>query len=178
MDSPTQDQYATHLWNCWTFRRTRSQKFYAQSSYSFIKSHDEILAIVRDKAAGQAIRHNLIEPRIFTFNDTIIIAQPTDLENEYLAIKAFATTVRRFISYSLTKNLFFRGAFSIGFYLMGQNHDLIMGDAVTDAVSWYEQPEFIGVIATPKASRSLKNTSFEKSIKKSRGSARLYPLRG
>ena len=45
--------------------------------------------------------------------DTITIALKTDANNEYNAIKGFAKIVRRFISYSLTKALFFRGAFSI-----------------------------------------------------------------
>ncbi|MBI1900490.1 MAG: hypothetical protein HYS13_05170 [Planctomycetia bacterium] len=83
-------------------------------------------------------------PALFTFNDTIVVALESGVDNEYDAIKGFAKIVRRFISYSLTKHLLFRGAFSIGSYILEENQNLIMGSAVTDAASWYDQPELIG----------------------------------
>jgi len=123
---------------------------------SYIESQEQILRAVEDKASGQSASRNLATPKLFTFNDTIIIALETDTDNEYNAIKGFAKIVRRFISYSLAKALFFRGAISIGSYIASDAQNLIMGSAVTDAASWYEQTEFIGAAATPKASMIIR----------------------
>jgi hypothetical protein len=123
---------------------------------SYIESQEQILRAVEDKAAGQSLSRNLAIPKLFTFNDTIIIALETNANNEYNAIKGFAKIVRRFISYSLTKSLFFRGAISVGSYIVSEAQNLIMGNAVTDAASWYEQTELIGAVATPKASMIIR----------------------
>ena len=124
---------------------------------SYVDSQNQILAAVEHKASGQMESRNLNRPKLFTFNDTIVIALETDRAHEYTAIKGFAKIVRRFISYSLTKALFFRGAFSVGPYVVREDQNLIMGAAVTDAASWYEQPELIGAVATPKASMVIKS---------------------
>ena len=133
-----------------------AKNFAPEQVSSYIASQDQILNAVEEKAAGQVVSRNLSKPIIFTFNDTIIIALETERNSEYNAIKGFAKILRRFISYSLTKRLFFRGAFSIGSYIVCESQNLIMGNAVTDAASWYEQTEFIGAVATPKASMIIK----------------------
>ncbi|MGE3979221.1 MAG: hypothetical protein AB7F94_16800 [Nitrospira sp.] len=154
---------------------------------SYIRSQELVLKAVDDKASGQSASRNLAKPKIFTFNDTIIIALDTEAYNEYNAIKGFAKIVRRFISYSLSKSLFFRGAFSIGSYIASDEHNLIMGNAVTDAASWYEQVELIGAVATPKASmiihqHALQDSKppdfllFEADIPCKQGSRKLYAV--
>ena len=154
---------------------------------SYIESQQQILRAVEDKASGQSTSRHLATPRLFTFNDTIVIAMETDASDEYNAIKGFAKIVRRFISYSLTKALFFRGAFSIGSYIVSDAQNLIMGDAVTDAASWYEQTEFIGSVATPKTSMIVRQhilldsqppdfLLFETDIPCKRGVQRLYAV--
>ena len=128
---------------------------------SYIESQEQILRAVEDKASNQAESGKLSTPKNFTFNDTIVIALGTDKKGEYNAIKGFARIVRRFLSYSLTKSLFFRGAIAIGDFTCSEEQNLIMGNAVTDAASWYEQPEFIGAIATPKASMIIQKHIIE-----------------
>ena len=133
-----------------------AKNFTQEQISSYINSRDEIINAVNDKASNQVASRNLSPPTVFTFNDTVIIALKTDSENEYNTIKGFAKIIRRFISYSFTKNLFFRGAFSIGSFILSKEQHLIMGNAVTDAASWYAQPQFIGAVATPKASMIIK----------------------
>jgi len=151
------------------------------------ESQEHILRAVEEKASDQATSRKLSTPKLFTFNDTIVIALETDANEEYNAIKGFAKIVRRFISYSLTKALFFRGAFSIGSYIVSEPQNLIMGNAVADAASWYEQTEFIGAVATPKASMIIQRhvledpsppdfLLFETDIPCKQGNRRLYAV--
>lgn len=164
-----------------------AKSFGAARVSSYIESQEQILTAVKDKASGQSASRHLATPVLFTFNDTIVIALESEARNEYNAIKGFAKIVRRFISYSLTKALFFRGAFSIGSYTVSETHNLIMGHAVTDAVSWYEQTEFIGAVATPKASMIVRqhilldpqppnHLLFETDIPCKRGVQRLFAV--
>lgn len=133
-----------------------AKNFTDEQLRAYINSHNVILKTLHKKADDQVQVRKLKKPTIFTFNDTVIIALEIGDSDEYEAIKGFAVIVRRFISFSLTKALFFRGAFSIGTYRVSTEHNLLMGNAVTDAASWYEQPEFIGAIATPKMSMRIK----------------------
>ena len=119
---------------------------------SYVKSQRQLLTAIEDKAIGQSASRGLPTPTLFTLGDTIIIAVETVVDKEYDAVKGFAKIVRSFIADSLTKTLFFRGAFSIGSYFVSEAQNLVMGDAVTDAASWHEQLELIGAVATPKAS--------------------------
>lgn len=90
-------------------------KNFDQSQVSqYIELHKQILKELKKKISDQTESRGLLKSEVFTFNDTIIIAVETDATNQYNSIKGFAKIVRWFISYSLSKGLFFRGAFSIG----------------------------------------------------------------
>ncbi|MDZ4784257.1 MAG: hypothetical protein SGJ19_28755 [Planctomycetia bacterium] len=119
---------------------------------SFVELQDDLRQVVDAKASDQSAARGIFLPKLFTFNDTIIVALEAKDEEIYEAIKGFATIVRRLVSFCLSRAVFLRGAFSIGKYIASDRHNLIMGKAVTDAATWYEKPELIGAIATPKAS--------------------------
>lgn len=133
-----------------------AKNFDAHRVRAFIEAQDAILEAIRDKANIQSLTRDIPTPKLFTFNDTLIIALEASAENEYDAIKGFGVIVRRLISFSLQKKLLFRGAVSIGKYITDERRSLIMGEAVTDAASWYEQFELVGGFATPKASLIIK----------------------
>ena len=116
----------------------------------FVNNQEEILKKIDDKSEDQMASRNLAKPTIFSFNDTIIIEIGMSNGDEYNVIKGFAKIARRFISYSLTKGLLFRGAFAVGKYSVDVDKNMILGEAVSDAASWYEEPELIGAIATPR----------------------------
>lgn len=129
-----------------------AKNFSHQEILNYIEAQKELMKVIDEKADGLADSNDLKPKKRFTFNDTIVLAWETSEDREFDTIQAFCRTVRAFIPRCLSKNLLFRGAFSIGSYFCDDDNNLIMGRAVTDAVSWYEQQECIGVVATPKAS--------------------------
>jgi hypothetical protein len=154
---------------------------------AFVASQQELIKFVERTDDGniQSMTSGPLET--FTFNDTIIIALRAEKQDIPRAIGSFCQCVRQFITRSLMKRLFFRGAFSIGNYSVNVAQNLIMGKAVTDAASWHEQIEFVGAIATPKASMMIHHAIqpreqdyefllFETDIKSKLGSKKLFAV--
>jgi hypothetical protein len=89
------------------------------------------------------------------FGDTILMTlKITDSNEEYAVFEHLCFVLGEFINDSLKEGLLFRGSISIGDYV--QNESIIMGPAVTDAATWYEQLDSIGAIFTPHATTVLK----------------------
>src|ERR1700722_726876 len=91
-------------------------------------------------------------PQIALFNDTIIIAIECapDSEEERKSIIAIGVIIRKLISDGISKRIFFRGAIGVGKFFADLSNDTIVGQAVSDAASWYESSNFIGCILTPR----------------------------
>lgn len=112
---------------------------------NFIETHKGILnSKHKDKRLTK-----LNKPNVFTFGDTIIFLWELEKKDEYhFATVIVADWLRPFIYLGLKRNLYFRGAISIGEYVH-DNKTTVIGPAIADAASWYEQSEWFGIAATP-----------------------------
>jgi hypothetical protein len=118
----------------------------------FLASRKIVLKLLAEKADSEAFRLQEEQITTFTFNDTVLIVLKS-IKGGPIAdapLRAFLRVLRKFIADSLAHAILFRGAFSIGTFLMDQESNSIMGEAVTDAAAWYDKPDWIGVHATPR----------------------------
>lgn len=118
----------------------------------FIKSRDLVLQALNEKAEES---FGDVDPQAvttFTFNDTVLIVLKSPDGPTIDDIGAFFSMLRKFIADSLVNNILFRGSVSIGSFYVNDQTNTVMGQAVTDAAAWYEQADWIGVNATPRAS--------------------------
>jgi hypothetical protein len=118
----------------------------------FLESRKIVLKLLAEKADSEAVRLQEEQITTFTFNDTVLIVLKS-IKGGPIAdapLRAFLRVLRKFIADSLAHAILFRGAFSIGTFLIDQQSNSIMGEAVTDAAAWYDKPDRIGVHATPR----------------------------
>jgi hypothetical protein len=122
--------------------------------HAFMRSREIVLRLLGEKIDGVLGSIEGTQVDIFSFNDTLVIAfrtldsQLPDLDD----VTAFLTILRKFFVDSLANKILFRGSFAIGSFYSDNETNTIMGQAVTDAAAWYEQADWIGIQATPKAS--------------------------
>jgi len=127
--------------------------FSEDESKRFLESRKIVLKLLAEKADSEAVRLQKDQITTFTFNDTVLIVLKS-IKGGPIAdapLRAFLRVLRKFIADSLTHAILFRGAFSIGPFLIDAHSNSIMGEAVADAASWYDKPDWIGVHATPRA---------------------------
>jgi hypothetical protein len=87
-------------------------------------------------------------PELRVFGDTLLLTYK--IQPEYHQLLTIAGLfARKFVALGTMRNVKLRGAISIGSYYVSGNK--VIGPAIADAASWYEIPDFIGVIATPTA---------------------------
>jgi hypothetical protein len=116
----------------------------------FLNSRQIVLDQLRAKAPKvQGIDANLITT--FTFNDTVVIVCPTNAPVSLKNVRGFSELVRRFAVKSLEHGILFRGSIAIGTFFVDGETNTVMGDAVTDAASWYDSTDWMGITATPQA---------------------------
>jgi len=118
----------------------------------FIDSRKIVLQLLTEKAEGVLgeIRASMITT--FTFNDTVLIILRTGPEAPRLKrISDFFLIMRKFLVDSLAHRILFRGAIAIGTFYTNDETNTVMGPAVTDAASWYDKADWIGVHTTPRA---------------------------
>lgn len=120
---------------------------------------DELLAEVENMAGkAKAIstretkvslledRYKSIRPDVFSLSDTIAITVEGDVEP---ALEFIGQICGQLVNSTIFKGLPLRGAISYGPYLKRQN--AMVGKAVDEVASWYEQADWIGVFVTPSA---------------------------
>jgi hypothetical protein len=94
-------------------------------------------------------------PKIFAFQDTFIIAIETGTQDYVFRIlDKIGEFIAHIIVAGLNQGIYLRGAISIGDFIEYDNR-FYLGDAVSDAASWYEKADWIGVIFTPKTGQLL-----------------------
>ena len=116
----------------------------------FLQSRELVLEQLRWKAA----RVQEIDPTLlttFTFNDTVLILYQTKAPVTMQDVRGFGELLRRFAVKSLEHGILFRGSLSIGPFYVDSATNTVLGDAVTDAASWYNVADWIGILATPQA---------------------------
>jgi hypothetical protein len=117
----------------------------------FIASRKAVLALLDAKLE----RVNALEKSrfsIYTFNDTIVLAYTTDDAPAHDVVVAFGIVLRHFLVKSLEHQILFRGAVAIGKFKANPKTNTVLGPAVSDAASWYDKSDWIGVVATPRTS--------------------------
>jgi len=130
----------------------------------FMKSRDIVLRLAQEKAETML---NVDLLSIFTFNDTIVFALQS--ENDKPDIEeadAFFLLLRKFIVDSLQNGILFRGAIALGTFYADAATNTVMGEAVTDAASWYAKASWIGVHATPRSTIYLESLLEEEQKKR------------
>jgi hypothetical protein len=118
----------------------------------FIESREIVLGLFNQKAEDilGEIRASMITT--FTFNDTILIALRTGSEEpRWKHISNFFTILRKFLVDSMAHGILFRGSIAIGTFYVNNETNTVMGQAVTDAATWYDKADWIGVHTTPRA---------------------------
>jgi hypothetical protein len=118
----------------------------------FLESRKVVLELLAEKADSEAVRLKEEQIATFTFNDTVLIvlksAKGGPIDDPPL--RAFLRVLRKFLTDSMAHSILFRGAFSIGGFLMDEQSNSIMGEAVTDAAAWYDKSDWVGLHATPR----------------------------
>jgi hypothetical protein len=123
----------------------------------FIKVRNEMKENFIGKATKSAeIRKIELEADVYTFGDSIIYAlsHTDDTESDDVLRSAILAT-RQSLAYAISKGYPFRGALSYGKFYTDNDSNTVLGPAVNDAASWYDQTEIIGVIATPSATLKI-----------------------
>lgn len=119
----------------------------------FMRSRSIVISLLREKTKRVAKRLEVNKVTTFTFNDTVLIILEFDLRWPSAdEIRAFLEVLRKFLVDSFVNKILFRGAFAIGSFYKGEDTNTILGEAVTDAATWYNKADWMGVISTPRTS--------------------------
>jgi hypothetical protein len=118
----------------------------------FLSSREIILALLEAKADDVLGEIKANRLSTFTFNDTVLILYRTERTTTIRDVRLFFALLRTFVVDSLVHRVLFRGAIAIGSFYANDDSNTVMGEAVTDAASWYDRADWIGVHATPHAS--------------------------
>jgi hypothetical protein len=125
-----------------------------------------------DPKSGNSSR---VVPHLLAFGDTLVVSLemrafsnkkhgsvsfPTgfaeaDLILYGIWIRNIAVVLSYLIREGLSRLMAFRGALSIGEFILDNHTSSILGPAVNDAVGWYEMVEGIGVVLTPHAALAI-----------------------
>ncbi len=84
-----------------------------------------------------------------TFGDTVLFEWEFAVNDFANCILGIGLWLNLFIHIGLKEGLAFRGAISVGDYIVDYNTSTYLGPAVADAASWYEKANWIGIIVTP-----------------------------
>jgi hypothetical protein len=145
-----------------------AKNFTTNKSKDFIRQRDEIIEKTKDyySATIEKIINDktIVYPEIATFGDTIIFTWNVTSEYKYKTVHLMAIWLNRIMTLGLACNLLFRGALSFGEYIFDSNSNTVLGPAIADAASWYEEADWLGIIATPSCGFLIDTSSgFNKS---------------
>jgi hypothetical protein len=123
----------------------------------FINAREEVIGLLHEAAEDLEIEGKRGELQgtqlsTFTFGDTLLIAYATEEDVSATILVRFFALIRQFLYASLNNDILFRGAIGIGSFFVNDESNTVMGEAVSDAAAWYEQADWLGAIATPRAS--------------------------
>lgn len=123
---------------------------------TFLSTRSEVNSIVKGLARQIPKEVKLGNPVIFTFGDTLVITIPITLKADVQKqITIAILLMRRYLFHSLLHKVLFRGAFSIGHYIVDPRSNTVMGEAVSDAAQWYERADWMGLSSTPKTNTEI-----------------------
>lgn len=96
-----------------------------------------------------ALGGRLSDPELRILGDAIALLWPLpDSPSPKGLVIQFAEWVKGLFLEALSERLPLRGAVAYGSLIL--NEAVALGSAVSDAAEWYEEPDWIGVVATPR----------------------------
>jgi hypothetical protein len=113
------------------------------------------LDVDRREEKGAERLYDRLRPRFF--GDSLLMSYEVLRErqiNDYLSKIGFILNI--LIPTALEKGILFRGALSIGNFI--ENEDVVLGPAVTDAATWYDKLDMIGIMTTPATTNFIKGS--------------------
>jgi hypothetical protein len=142
-----------------------------QGSIDFINNIQELVEDVPGFMAGyletcESYKHKKFRsepPALTTFGDTFIFSwqmKPDELSDYLPDVGFFLSFI---IVSGLENKMAFRGALSVGDYI--QSGATVLGPAIADVASWYDNSEMIGVFATPYCGQFLSNIHETRKLK-------------
>jgi hypothetical protein len=132
------------------------------SSYSddkikkFLSARTKLNEILANQAKVLGNLGEMKMPNTYTFGDTLIVT--IELRSRKKITRHIYGTIflmQNYLYYSLEEGILLRGAFSIGSYIDDNASNTVMGEAISDAASWYEKTDWIGLSSTPKTNNIL-----------------------
>jgi hypothetical protein len=119
----------------------------------FAKSRDELLSSVNfwsDNSSSHSAQASApTRDSVFTFGDTILITFPI-AKTDYLPnFERCMEWLCGFFCNALNKQIYLRGAVSLGDYYADDKTNTVIGPAVSEAAAWYEKHDWMGIVATP-----------------------------
>lgn len=127
-----------------------------ESAKSFIKNRDALLPETKSElwlamSGAEAFDPGEVTtPEVVTFGDTIILTWECKKDQAPRRLYLLGRYLQNIIWKGLEKKMALRGSVSIGSYIKEKEGSTILGPAVTDAASWYEEAQWIGLVATPR----------------------------
>lgn len=119
----------------------------------FLRSRNIVVSLLEGKSNRMSKKLNVKKVTTFTFNDTVLVVLESVSEQPSAdEIEAFLIILRKFLVDSLFNSIRFRGAFAVGSFYKDEETNTILGEAVTDAATWYDKADWIGIISTPRTS--------------------------
>ncbi|RJO60557.1 MAG: hypothetical protein C4542_08865 [Dehalococcoidia bacterium] len=113
---------------------------------NLVKSLEESSDILKSRF-GEEMRA-LRMPRYLGYSDMLIIIWETSEYEITSIIPYLSELISSVFVVGLTNNVLWRGAVSYGQFLLYKGS--LLGPAVSDAASWYEECNWIGIVTTPK----------------------------
>lgn len=119
-----------------------------EESVKFLEKRDTLLEKLKN-VQNELMKpvQGVPQPEVAVFGDTIVFTWAVGKEQSLKLLPGVALWLRSAIKHSLCDKLFLRGAFSIGSYIF--KDATVLGPAISDAASWYQETDWFGVILTP-----------------------------
>jgi hypothetical protein len=127
-----------------------AKNYSEEEIFRFLDSRDTVLEKLAERARSGHIDKARLQ--FFTFGDTIVIVYRALEQVSYKDLSEFGLRMRAFMMHSLTSQILFRGAISLGRLYVDDASNTVMGAAVSDAADWYDRADWIGLQTTPHAS--------------------------
>lgn len=122
----------------------------------FLNARKDINKILSKQAKHLDSNDKKSNVSTYTFGDTLIVVIPLDKSKPLIqSIQISFFMMQNYLFHSLEKGILYRGAFSIGNYIADEESNTVMGEAITDAASWYEKSEWMGLASTPKTNNII-----------------------
>jgi len=110
-----------------------------------------------DRRYFQQLGHELPELRLRLVGDAIVMLWPQPSGSGWVTgtflVRRMGYWTQRIVVNGLAKRLPLRGAVGAGNLVV--RGDVALGSAMTDAATWYDQADWLGVVATPRAGMLL-----------------------